>query len=49
MKNSEDLSDVVERLQQALKHLDELELRIAAVKVAEALEILSPTEDQTDQ
>ncbi|MEP2988204.1 MAG: hypothetical protein ABJN65_08130 [Parasphingorhabdus sp.] len=48
MKKSEDLSDVVETLQQALKHLDELELRVAALKVAEAIEILSPAESQAD-
>lgn len=41
MRNSEDLSDVVESLEQVLKRLDELDSKIAAIKVAEALEILS--------
>lgn len=49
MKNSEDLSDVVRSLQQVLEQLDELEINIAAIKVAEALEILSAKNDATDQ
>lgn len=48
MENSEDLSDVVQSLQQALELLDELELRIAAVKVAEALEILSADDSDAE-
>ena len=49
MKNSEDLSDVVRSLQQVLERLDELEFNVAAIKVAEALEILSANNDVPDQ
>lgn len=45
MSSSEDLKDIVHSLQEALVRLDELELSIAAVKVAEALEVLSSRED----
>lgn len=48
MENSEDLSDVILSLQKVLKRMDELGLRIAAVKVAEALEVLSLDSDQAD-
>lgn len=49
MENSEDLSDVVLSLQKVLKRMDELELRIAAVKVAEAIEMLTQDSGQTDR
>ncbi|GAB5486503.1 MAG: hypothetical protein Pars2KO_00730 [Parasphingorhabdus sp.] len=48
MKNAEDLSDVVESLEQALRCLDELDLKIVAVKVAEALEMLSSHKSDAD-
>lgn len=41
MTNLKNLSDVVETLQQTLMRLDELGLNIAAVRVAEALEMLT--------
>lgn len=40
MRNVKNLSDVVETLQQTLTRLDELGLDIAAIRVAEALEML---------
>mgnify|MGYP000636875242 CR=1 FL=1 len=48
MRNSEDLSNVIESLQKALERLDELESRVAAIKVAEALEILLTDENNTN-
>ncbi len=41
MTNLKNKSDVVETLQQTLARLDELGLNIAAIRVAEALEMLS--------